>query len=290
MKLLVKFNVLLIAIAAISLGVIAYVAHNFLVENARGQVLEQARLMMESASSMRRYTADELKPLLVGNPLYKTQFLPQIVPAYAATTTFAKLRVSFPQYTYREPALNPTNPRDRAADWESDVIQQFRNHPTQTELVAERQTPMGAALYLAHPIAAPAKCLECHSVPSAAPAAMIAKYGPNNGFGWQPNEIVAAQIVSVPTALPVTIANRAFRTLMLSTTLTFAALILATNAVLMVLIIRPVRRLARVANQASTGQLDEAGLPVRGDDEISELTASLNRLMTSLAKALRLLE
>ncbi len=290
MKLLVKFNVLLIVIAAISLGVIGYVAHNFLMENARGQVLEQAKLMMESASSMRRYTTDELKPLLVGNPLYREKFLPQIVPAYAATTTFAKLRVSFPQYTYREPALNPTNPQDRAADWESDVIQQFRNHPGQTELIAERQTPMGGALYLAHPIAAAPSCLECHSVPTAAPAAMIAKYGPNNGFGWQPNEIVAAQIVSVPTALPVDIANRAFRTLMLSTTLTFAALILATNVVLMVLVIRPVRRLARVANQVSTGQLEEAELPVRGNDEIAELTASFNRLMTSLAKALRLLE
>jgi HAMP domain-containing protein len=290
MKLLIKFNVLLIAIAAVSLGVIAYVAHSFLIDDARSHVLEQAKLMMESASSMRRYTTDELKPLLVGNPLYKEHFLPQVVPAYAATTTFAKLRVSFPQYTYREPALNPTNPQDRAADWESDVIQQFRNHPAQTELVAERQTPVGAALYLAHPIASPPKCLECHSVPSAAPAAMIAKYGPNNGFGWQPNEIVAAQIVSVPTALPISIANRAFRTLMLSTTLTFAALILATNLVLMLLIIRPVRHLAQVANQVSTGQLQEAELPVRGKDEIAELTASFNRLVTSLAKALRMLE
>ncbi len=212
------------------------------------------------------------------------------MPAYAATTTFAKLRTSFPQYTYREPALNPTNLQDRAADWESDIIQEFRNHPGQTELVAERQTPMGAALYLAHPISAPPKCLECHSVPSAAPATMLAKYGRNNGFGWQPNEIVAAQVVSVPTALPVSIANRAFRTLMLSTALTFAALILATNVVLLVLIIRPVRRLASMANQISTGQLVQTELPVRGKDEISELTASFNRLVTSLAKALRLLE
>lgn len=290
MKLLFKFNVLLVGIALVSLGVIAYVAHSFLIENARGQVLEQAKLMMESATSMRRYTTDELKPLLVGNPLYREKFLPQIVPAYAATTTFAKLRARFPQYTYREPALNPTNPQDRAADWESDVIQQFRNNRSQTELVAERQTPMGGALCLAHPIAAAPSCLECHSVPSAAPVAMVQKYGSNNGFGWQPNEVVAAQIVSVPTALPVAIANRAFRTLMLSTTLTFGALILATNVVLMILIIRPVRRLAHIANRVSTGELEEAQLPVRGKDEIAELTASFNRLITSLAKALRLLE
>jgi protein-histidine pros-kinase len=246
--------------------------------------------MMESASSVRRYTSDELKPLLMGNPKYEQEFLPQIVPAYGATTTFAKLRATFPEYTYREPALNPTNPQDRAADWEADVIQQFRNHPSDSELVAERATPTGTALYVAHPIVAKPTCLECHSQPAAAPASMIRKYGSDHGFGWQPNEIIGAQIVSVPTALPVTIADKAFHSLMLSLTLTFAALIVATNVILVLLIIRPVRRLAHVANQVSTGQLEGAELPVRGHDEIAELTASFNRLFTSLAKAMRLLE
>ena len=290
MKLLLKFDLILLAIMAVGLAVVAYVAHDFLMQNARAQVLQQAKLMMESASSMRLYTTDELKPLLVENPLYKTQFLPQVVPAYGATKTFAKLRTSFPEYTYREPALNPSNPQDRAADWESDVIQQFRNHRGEVELIAERQTPMGGALYLAHPIVARQTCMECHSVPAVAPVAMIQRYGTSNGFGWQPGEIVAAQIVSVPTAVPVQIANRAFRALMLSMSLTFGALLLATNAVLVLLILRPVRRLARVANQVSIGELDGAELPVRGSDEISELTASFNRLATSLAKALRLLE
>lgn len=291
MKLLFKFNMVLVGMALLALAVVALVAHNFLQQNARAQVLQQAELMMESASSVRSYTSNELKPLLMGNPRYEQEFLPQTVPAYGATTTFAKLRTSFPDYTYREPALNPTNPQDRAADWESDVIQQFRNHPSQKELVAERETPAGTALYLAHPIANRASCLQCHSTPAAAPASMIRKYGPDHGFGWQPDEIVAAQIVSVPTAVPVQIAGRAFHTLMISLTLTFAALILATNLILMVLIIRPVRKLAQVANQVSIGgQIEGAELPVRGNDEIAELTASFNRLLTSLGKALRLLE
>ena len=289
MKLLLKFDLILVTLAALGLVVVAFVAHNFLQQNARSQVLQQAELMMESASSVRRYTSDELKPLLMGNPKYEQEFLPQTVPAYGATTTFAKLRARFPEYTYREPALNPTNPQDRAADWEADVIQQFRNHPGDSELVAQRATPTGTALYLAHPIVARPTCLQCHSNPSVAPASMIRKYGSDNGFGWQPNEIIGAQIVSVPTAVPVSIADTAFHSLMLSLTAAFAALIVATNVILLLLIIRPVRRLARVANQVSTGQLEGAELPVRGKDEIAELTASFNRLFTSLAKAMRLL-
>ena len=289
MKLLVKFDLILVTLAALGLLVVAFVIHNFLQQNARAQVLHQAELMMESASSVRRYTSDELKPLLMGNPKYEQEFLPQTVPAYGATTTFAKLRARFPEYTYREPALNPTNPQDRAVDWEADVIQYFRNHSADSELVAERATPTGTALYLAHPIVARPNCLPCHSDPAAAPASMIRKYGPDHGFGWQPNEIIGAQIVSVPTAVPVSIADNAFRSIMLSLTLIFAALIVATNVILVLLIIRPVRHLAHVANQVSTGQLEGGELPVRGKDEIAELTASFNRLFTSLAKAMRLL-
>jgi HAMP domain-containing protein len=289
MKLLLKFDLILVTLAALGLLVVAFVAHNFLQQNARSQVLQQAELMMESASSVRRYTSDELKPLLMGNPKYEQEFLPQTVPAYGATTTFAKLRTRFPEYTYREPALNPTNPQDRAVDWEADVIQHFRNHSADSELVAQRATPTGTALYLAHPIVARPTCLPCHSDPAAAPASMIRKYGSDHGFGWQPNEIIGAQIVSVPTAVPVSIANKAFHTLMFSLTVAFAALIVATNVILLLLIIHPVRRLARVANQVSTGQLEGAELPVRGKDEIAELTASFNRLFTSLAKAMRLL-
>lgn len=289
MRLLLKFNLILVTLAVVALLVVAFVAHNFLRRNARAQVLQQAELMMESASAVRRYTSDELKPLLMGNPKYAQEFLPQTVPAYGATTIFAKLRAQFPQYTYREPALNPTNPQDRAVDWEADIIEQFRNHPAEQELIAERATPTGTALYLAHPLVNRAACMQCHSTPDVAPASMIRKYGSDHGFGWQLNEIIGAQIVSVPTAVPVDIASKAFHSLMLSLTLTFAALIIVTNVVLMVLIIRPVRRLAHVANQVSTGQLEGAELPVRGKDEIAELTASFNRLFTSLAKAMRLL-
>src|ERR1700751_1352029 len=107
MKFLLKFDLILVPMAALGLLVVAFVAHNFLQQNARSQVLQQAELMMESASSVRRYPSDELKPLLMGNPKYKREFLPQIVPAYGATTTFAKLRAKFPEYTYRQPQLNP---------------------------------------------------------------------------------------------------------------------------------------------------------------------------------------
>jgi HAMP domain-containing protein len=289
MKLLLKFNLISLALVAIGLAVVSWVARSFLLENARNQVLQQAKLMMESASATRNYTTEELKPLLITSPLNKTDFLPQIVPAYGATVTFARLREKFPDYMYKEATLNPTNPQDRAVDWEADVIEDFRNNTKLKEFVGERETATGTSLYLAHPIPAGESCLECHSVPSAAPKPMIKKYGSANGFGWKLNEIIGAQIVSVPMSVPVEIANKAFKRLMWSLITTFAVILLVVNLAFYFLVVLPLRKLSTVADRVSLGQLEDSHLPVRGNDEMAQLTASFNRLVVTVAKALRML-
>jgi HAMP domain-containing protein len=288
-KLLLKFDVLLVGLMGIALAGLSFVARSFLIENAKAQVVQQAELMMESASSTRQYTTEEIKPLLQKTLAHRLKFLPQTVPAYGATVTFARMRKKYPEYTYKEAALNPTNLIDRAVEWEADVIQQFRNHPEQKELVGQRMTPTGPSLYLAHPITVQATCLECHSVPSAAPPSMVGKYGTNNGFGWNLHDVVAAQIVSVPMDVPLQIARKAYGSLMWSIAATFLVILMAVNVVLYFLVIVPVRNLSRVAKEVSLGQLEGAEIPVRGHDEISELTSAFNRLFVSVSKAMRMI-
>ena len=198
MKLLAKFNLILVVLFGAGSILIAYTAYQFLMRNARSQVIQQAELMIESAGSTRQYTANELAPLLETLPAHTTRFLPETIPFYAATVTFDYLRKKYPEYSYKEAALNPTNLRDRAVEWEADLINYFRNHSAAKELVGERDTPTGRMLYIAHPITTEQACLECHSLPAQAPPAIVRTYGSVNGFGWKPNETVAAQIVSVP--------------------------------------------------------------------------------------------
>ena len=91
--------------------------------------------------------------------------------------------------SYYEATLNPTNPRDRAVEWEADLVSTFRNQPELKQLSGVRATPTGRSLYLTRPLAIrdPA-CLACHSVPSAAPVTLVKRYGDRNGFGWKLNE------------------------------------------------------------------------------------------------------
>src|SRR5580698_2711799 len=162
MRLLIKFNLILILIFGISVAVTGYVAHNFLQQNANEEVIQQARLMMGAAGGMRTYTSKQVGPLLAAHDSDSSNFAPQRVPAYSATEVFNYLRKDYPAYTYKEATLNPTNLRDQAVSWEADVIEDFRNNADKRELIAQRDTPEGASLVLARPIAAAPECLTCH--------------------------------------------------------------------------------------------------------------------------------
>lgn len=290
MKLLTKFNIVLIVFFGAGGILIAQLAKDFLLNNARDQVVQQAELMMASAKATRDYTDDKLKPLLLQNPDHETNFLPETVPAFAATTTFASIRKNYTDYSYREATLNPTNPIDRAEDWEADLIRYFEDHPNEKQLVAERDTPTGRQLYLAKPMRAGAGCLECHSEPSMAPAAMIKKYGSNNGFGWKLNQVIAAQIVSVPMTVPTGIAEKACHSLILFLVIVFVATIAALDGALYLLVIRPLHTVSEAADRISRGETDLHPVEVHGRDEIADVTASFNRMRVSLVKALKMLE
>ncbi|HEY4931017.1 MAG TPA: DUF3365 domain-containing protein [Terriglobales bacterium] len=290
MKLFTKFNLVLIVFFGAGGLIIAQLAYSFLTKNAREQVLQQAELMMASARATRDYTSEQIKPLLLKNPEHETNFLPQTVPAFSAITIFNSMRKGYPNYSYREATLNPTNPVDRADDWETDVIRYFADHPGDKRFVGERDSPTGRQLYLARPISVQASCLECHSTPDVAPAAMIKKYGSANGFGWNLNQIITAQIVSVPMSVPMNVADEAFRRLLFFLIATFIVTIIALDAALYLLVIRPLRKVSSAANQISKGDTDLPELPVHGKDEIADVTASFNRMHVSLAKALKMLD
>jgi HAMP domain-containing protein len=288
MGLRLKFNIVLTLVFAAGIAVSAWVSYELLQRNAKQEVLRNAGLMMEAALAIRGYTVSQVKPHLESQ-LAET-FLPQTVPAFAATETFNSLRKKYPDYSYKEATLNPTNPRDRAVEWEADVVNAFRNQAGLGEYMGERMTATGPMLYLARPIQIkdPA-CLACHSVPSAAPASMIKIYGENNGFGWKHMEVIGAQVVSVPMSLPIKNANAAFMTFMGSLAAIFVVTFIVLNVMLSALILKPITRMSAAADKISQGDFNVPEFGA-GKDEISMLGTSFNRMRRSLQKALKLIE
>jgi protein-histidine pros-kinase len=289
MKLIWKFNLVLLGIFVLGFLIAGYISYRALQQNAREEILQNARLMMESALSARTYTTAQVKPLLDNQMKYV--FLPQSVPAYAATEQFSELRKKHPDYTYKEATLNPSNPRNRAADWEADVVNIFRNTASTGEVIGERDTPGGRSLYLARPIQIKNKaCLDCHSTVDVAPKPMLDLYGSANGFGWKMDEVIGAQIVSVPMAVPIARADKTFTAFMGLLALVFVAIFVLLNVMLYTMVIRRVTHLAGIADQVSLGNMEAGEFKSKSRDEIGTLTEAMGRMKASLVQAMKMLE
>lgn len=289
MKLLVKFNLLFLTVMLLGLLVSGYVTRSLLQDNAKEETLNNARLLIEKALAVRGYTSSQITKLLATQMKY--EFLPQSVPSYSAVEVLTTLQSKYPQFSYKEATLNPTNPRDRATGWEVDIVNQFRSGSELTEVIGQRDTPTGPSLYIARPlrITNPA-CLGCHSSVEAAPRTLVERYGPANGFGWTLNEVVGAQIVPVPMDVPLQRADRSFQVFMTAQLAVFIAVGVVLNLMIWLVIVRPVTRLSSLADRVSQGEMDAPEFDNRSSDEIGNLAASFNRMRTSVVQAMRMLD
>jgi protein-histidine pros-kinase len=289
MGLKAKFNLVMLAAFMVGLGLAAALSWRIVQENARHEVVQEATIMMAQALAIREYTVKEIRPLLADQ--VKVRFLPHTVPSWAAQTNLRALSTRFPDYAYKEAALNPTNPADRATDWESGIIAEFARNPSLTDFTITRDGPSGPILSIARPIRITDRdCLTCHSTPANAPATMIDLYGSNNGFGWNLGEVIGAQIVSVPMQVALDRGNQAFKVYLAALGTVFAVTIVLLNLLLHFVIIKPIRRMSAIASDVSMGNMDAPEFDEKGRDEIASLAGSFNRMRRSLANAMKMLE
>lgn len=192
-----KVNLILIALFIAAAVPGGWYLDGLIMKQSNEHVVKQAAILMESALAVRSYTVDLIKPQL--DPMLEQKFLPQTVPAFAATETFERFRKKFANFKYKEAVLDPTNPRDLPDDQERAIIGKFVDDPTLQETSGELFRNLSRYYYVARPIQIknPA-CLACHSTPDRAPPTLLQIYGDKGGFGWKHNQIVGAQIIVVP--------------------------------------------------------------------------------------------
>jgi HAMP domain-containing protein len=252
-------------------------------ERAVQRTAAEAGRLLTVATAVRSYTTEQIVPIVRDD----TRFHAVTVPAFAAQSVYRIVQGSYSGYIYREPALKPTNLDDLPAPFEVELLNRFRSNPEVKELSGVRNDGKENVYYLARPIRAQEACLQCHDTPQRAPASMVAKYGPNNGFGWKLNEVVAMQSLTVPAAAELQetgeIAMMLAGGLLIVFVITYFVLTLSIDS----LVVRPLRALAKAADAASTGNDTNAPLPASGTHEIRSIAAAVERLRTSLRKSMR---
>src|SRR4029079_9744028 len=111
-----------------------------------------------------------------------------------------------------------------------------------------------------------------------------------NGFGWKVNGIGGMNIGSVPTSVPRQRANYRFPIFLVSLIIVFSVTIGMLNVMLYLFVIRRVKRLAKLADEVSLGNLDAGEFQTRSKDESGVLTEALGRMKTSMVQAIKMLD
>jgi protein-histidine pros-kinase len=119
---------------------------------------------------------------------------------------------------------------------------------------------------------------------------MIDLYGANNGFGWKLNDVIGAQIVSVPMRVALDRANQLFLVVFGGLAAVFLVTLLLLNLVLHFMIIRPIRQMSAIASEVSLGNTAAPEFAETGNDEIGSLARSFNRMRRSLTNAMQMLD
>lgn len=255
-------------------------------KNAEAEVTTTALLLMETMNSVRNYTSDRVKPELIDR--LDTQFLPETVPAFSAREVFENLRKNsdYNEFFYKEATLNPTNLRDKADAFEAELVGDFKADDSKQEINGMRIAQGRKIFYIARPIKiTKASCLECHGQASAAPPSMIDFYGPNNGFDWQMDEIVGAQMISVPASTVIDKANKATFLLLGVVSLIFGLILFLVNLLLSRQVVTPLKRIARMAEEVSRGNMN-IEFEQKSNDEVGMLARSFTRMKRSLMLAM----
>lgn len=266
-------------------SVAGYVSYKLESRQGSEEVKLKADMLLESGLAVRAYTAQDVAPVLSG--IQSTEFHAAQVPSYAAQNVMRRLALKFPDYKYRESSLNPTNLDDRASDWEVTLLREFSADSKRKDSFGETGQGANRHFYLARPIRIQsAACMQCHSAPVAAPAAMLAKYGSVNGFGWKMGDVVGLQIVEVPIALT---QAKTFNSVLV--TVGSLACIFVLSAVVFLLLLRryvtrPLEMLTRAAHESSLDpRMDAPSLaPLEG--QFKTLHLAIVRLRTSVDHAL----
>lgn len=270
-------------------SIAGYISYQLESRQAHEEIKLKANMLLETALAVRAYTVDEVAPVL--RTLSDNNFHPAQVPSFAAQSTMARLAQKFPDYKYRESSINPTNQNDRASDWEVGLRREFQANEKLTELAGETGSGKSQSFYLAKPIrmGSPA-CLQCHSTAAAAPAAMVAKYGPVNGFDWKMGDVVGLQLIEVPIAPA---REKAFNSVLV--TIGSLTCVFVLSAAVFLLLLRrhvtdPLEMLTRAAHAASLDERSGGTSQTAMGGQFGDLQQAIARLRTSVQQALRLFE
>ncbi|WP_085814197.1 Tll0287-like domain-containing protein [Geoanaerobacter pelophilus] len=253
---------------------------------------EKARLILDHNLAIHSYFSNQLKPQLFQlTDLYrpKEYFNPVWMSSTYAVREIDLYNKAFSNsdFYYKECAINARSPRNEADPVERAFLEEIRKDPRLAVKSFIREIEGKPYFVVMRRGESMEKsCLRCHSTPGAAPADMVARYGPERSFSREDRELVSAISIRIPLHEAYVNANK------LSFELCFlllAILGVSSGAQFLVMNRMLLNPLAVLRDRTDAILRDESRLgqdipELSRAEELKELTATFNQLSRHLRK------
>jgi PAS domain S-box-containing protein len=235
--------------------------------------VDSSRMMARQIVETRNYLSSVIKDEARTN----NNLIPQV-----AATRIALLITKEGKYNLRQVSLRYRNPANSPDQYETEQLKMFAGKKANESYNVITVNGEKVFRYLL-PMVAEKSCLECHGSYETAPLFIQQRF-PSGHFSYNyvVGDVIGAVSVSIPMAeLYRTIGRNLRSDLIYSGSLVFLVILLLAWLSRR-FIVTPVQNLsATITSVARTGNFSKK-LPVRGNDEISQLITSYNDMMTEL--------
>ncbi len=289
LSLKMKFTAIMLIVGFAANITVAIGAFYYIQRFRKNELIHEANIMLFAEKSVRGYTAGELRPAVMKST---NKFIIQAESATFVSLGVARLINKFlPHYVYSEPTLNPLNLKSKANKFQETIIAKFRADRSLKSISGYHTFNNISYFYVMKPVVAKQECKACHGNPdnkSSITQIIARRYGRTHGWGWKAGTVVGALNILVPTKYIDQAALKNSIIIMAAIfVLPFFALIIALFFINKA-IIKPIHDMTKLAEDVSVGKSNE-DFKVEGNDEISALAKSFNRLKKSYLKAVQLL-
>ncbi len=206
-KINLKIIVLIFTLLYIAIALLFY---NFYKQLVIDDAQREVTSILNTTNALRYYIENIQKPIIYKlkneGKLYRDFFDPKILSSsyisrnihkrYASTQL---IKNNIP-YQYKLAATNPRNPNNKADEFETKILNQFRNGEITkfSTILTEKEQEY---FFTAIPISRNKRsCMRCHSKPEFAPKEMIELYGTEAGFNEEIGDIRAIISLKVPVS------------------------------------------------------------------------------------------
>ncbi|MCF8106278.1 MAG: DUF3365 domain-containing protein [Desulfohalobiaceae bacterium] len=248
------------------------------------EVSDRSNAMLDQVNAVQGYVRNELRPKMF-KELPEERFVLEAMSSSYISRRIMETATGKTNFRYRRVALNPRNPGSTPNNFEKELINHFQSHPDRKRWEKMVDFQGEKYYFTARPVAFKTKCMHCHGKPDDAPRELIARYGPEGGFGHRPGQV--AGVVSIGFPLQQTVKS------IKDSTIAYLLLYLVALLLFFSLVQFHFRRLV-VGKLQKLGHIFESSFPegyapglVKGHAnlEVDEMIQGLGQMATDLSQA-----